>query len=214
MKDGKTAEPRAVEEKPKKRRMQFSMRTLILAPLIMIVFVGLAVSVDAYASLVSYRLFGIGWEGEARNWLLGVGVPVRLVTGYVALALLRLPGWLVLAVVLFVLGLQRSAHAHFMAWLLALADPLSEFISVSWLVASDFFPDSVTPTYFYIQVVTAFGLALGIVAWFLGWWIRGRHYDDTAEHQITWMSRTVQIVVWTLVLIASGYGWTALASLR
>jgi len=215
MSDGEVVDRAKVDESSKKRRLQYGVRALMLAPLVMIVFVGLACFVDIYTSLLSYWLFGFGWERDVWNWLIGVGIPVSFVTGYVSFALLRLPGWLVLAVATFALGLRRSRRSHFLAWLFALSFPLSELIASSWFDSSGHsFSDSSLLTSFHVRIVSAFGFAVGISAWFLGWWMRGRNYDDAAERRVTSFGRTVQIAIWTLVLIGSGYGWFGLVSLR
>ncbi len=216
MKDGDTVDRPEVERPPEKGRIQFSMRALILVPLVMVIFVGLAVFVDVCATLASYRLFGIGWEGNARHWLLGVGVPVPLVTRFICFAITRVPGWLVLAVVTFTLGLRRSRHSHFLAWLLALAFPFSDLIYDAWFDSSSFASGANFSllTSFHIRIVSAFGFVVGIAAWSLGWWIRGCHYDDAVDRHATWMSRSVQIAAWAFVAMASAYGWYGLASLR
>ncbi|NLS91112.1 MAG: hypothetical protein GXX96_02890 [Planctomycetaceae bacterium] len=201
------------KKRPARRRLQFSMRALLLAPLILVIYVGLAVIIDAYAFSVSCRVFGM-WLIDARHWLIGLGFSTDFVTSYLGLALVRLPGWLVLASVAFLMGLRRCRRAHLLAWLLALAFPLSELILDSWLAASGLFGEADLFLNFNVRIVSAFGFVVGVGAWSIGWFIRGRRYDLAAERRPTWFSRVVQVVIWTFVLAVSIYGWTALARLR
>lgn len=202
------------ETAPARHRLQFSMRALLVIPLVLVIYVGLAVAIDLYASHVSFSLFGIGWLSDTRYWLIGAGVPANFVTGYIAFAQLRLPGWIVLAAATLFLGLRRSRRAHLLAWLLALAFPISELIGHSWASASGFFPGVNVLLSFNVRIVSAFGFVVGIAAWLIGWSLRGRRYDLAAERRATWFSRVVQIAIWALILAVSVYGWTALASLR
>ncbi len=196
------------------RRLQFGIRTILLVPLIFIVFVGLVTVIDDYAYLSSCRLFGIGWCSKFQSWLIGAEVPVWFVVDYLSQALVRFPGWMVLAGITFSLGLRRSRRAHFLAWLLALAIPLWEAVFASWVASSDPFQGDTLLFRVNGQIVSALGFVIGIGAWLVGWRIRGRHYDLAAERWPTWISRSVQIVFWTLVVAASVSGWSALAKLR
>lgn len=202
------------EEPSERRRTQFTIRGLLLVPILMVIFVGLAATIDNVADTICLLSIGDAWFLEIQYWLIGAGVPASFVTKYVPFALLRLPEWIVLAVAALTLGLQRSRRSRLLAWLLILSFPLSEAIADSWHTSSGDIPGIDLLMSFRIRIVSAFGLLVGIIPWFLGWWIRGRHYDDTAERRTTRVSRSVQIVVWTLVLIGSGSGWAALARLK
>ncbi|MCP4549335.1 MAG: hypothetical protein GY835_23015 [bacterium] len=214
MGDGELAESTMVvpDQSSEPRRTQFSIRTVLLAPLVLVVFVGLAAAVEDATDWGLFLLLGGDRFTGALNWLVGLDDPTGTVRRYVVFALFLLPEWTVLAVVTLVLGLRRSRFAHHsLAWLLALAFPVKDFIFDSWLTSSC---DGSLPVSYNVQVVSALGAVIGIGAWYIGWRIRGRYYDLAVEHRPAGTSRSMQIVIWTLVLIASGYGWAALTRLK
>lgn len=203
-----------VDQSSRDARMQFTIRGLLLVPLLLVIFVGLAAMIDDVADTICLLSIGDAWFLEIQSWLIRAGIPASFVTKYVPFALLRLPEWIVLAAVTLTLGLQRSRRSHLLAWLLILSFPLSEAIADSWHTSSGKIPGIDLLMSFRIRIVSAFGLLVGMTPWFLGWWIRGRHYDERPERRASRLSHSVHIAIWSLVLIGSGYGWATLARLK
>ena len=107
---------------------------------------------------------------------------------------LRFPGFLVLAVIGFIMGLVRSQRLHFLFW----------FLPTSMVI------QSLLGGYTEFRNVGFLG-AIGVgLCWLVGWLIRGREYALANSVATRWLRFAIRGVVVSVSVLLAGYGWFVL----
>ena len=166
----------------------YNTKSLLLLPVVVILFVG--VSHALYLCGLTFAETVINVQDLSSWSILGWGVGDDM------------PGWLLLMVVTFILGLRRSKAAGLAAWLLSLSFPLAEAILYRRL-----------PILLVLEAggVQLVGSLMGCVAWAAGWWVSGRIKGVTRGNRANASRSTTRVVLTILLLSFSAYGWWGLS---
>jgi hypothetical protein len=134
----------------------------------------LALFAEPLSSAVFDFLFGDMWRGSVSQALINWGLPSNLVTLHVVLILLCVPGWSLLILVTFCLGLSTRRLAKVAAISFILWRPLLHFIAG---VGIYFLSEAALPVAARLQILfgldtcvmpTVLDILFGFAAWSLG----------------------------------------------
>lgn len=189
-------------ELPSKRRWyQYSLLELLAVSVLLIVFIGAIAGLNTYAYIYADDFEYMDWVFEIRRSL-GESIGYGFLTTYWALASTDFPGWFCAAVIAFSLGLIRNRYTHVAAVVLSISSVITEMISRFVIPSFLFIPK--------LWLVCFTGGLISIFSWFVGWIIRGRHYDAARPIQNKWISIAILVILLAIILPLSIFGWWVL----